>query len=468
MHIFAVVIEPLAVSRLDCHIAHETAFERIGFCRVVIAVVAQDAELAHIEDDVRSEAVADFFGSLRAVDILDGMAALRTDERRPDVAYQAAVSAPVGFKHINAFGGCADAYIAELHRLNFRGLDIDLDSLICRLGITPLISEADFNRAAVPIVGHIAEIPGNRAHGQEACGSNACRGIQRVDDAVLCTAVRRRHRHRRAVSLVLDTTRIRRIELQCVGYRVAACDIDCRPFVSRTRGNAVRIECFLAEQILRGVRGIAECRQAHCTRAVIERGAEPLGNLGRIAFECDLNFVGQLVLVGQRDVDVLDRAVSVVIRHINGYLRHNQVEGIAVDIAREPVVARGCREIDRTRIPDYGDCVLAIRVKQLHGGSGGESVDYELTVQCLVRVADNGAGVAHRTVGVVSPARIHGRGLRRGIVHHDGEVGLALAVKQRLSGSSVQCAHKAVSLEEFKQSTTRIYIGTFHKVARLD
>ena len=157
----------------------------------------------------------------------------------------------------------------------------------------------------------------------------------------------------------------------------------------------------------------------------------------------------------------------VAVGDINGYLRHNQVEGIAVDIAREPVVARGCREIDRTRIPDYGDCVLAIRVKQLHGGSGGESVDYELTVQCLVRVADNGAGVAHRTVGVVSPARIHGRGLRRGIVHHDGEVGLAL-VKQRLSGSSVQCAHKAVSLEEFKQSTTRIYIGTFHKVARLD
>ena len=362
MHLVAVVIEPLVfsrvVSRLDCHchIAHETAFERIGFCRVVIAVVAQDAEVAHIEDDVRSEAVADFFGSLRAVDSMDGMAARRTGERRPGVVYpgvvyQAAVSAPVGFKHINAFGGCADAYIAELHRLNFRGLDIDLDSLICRLGITPLISEADFNRAAVPIVGHIAEIPGNRAHGQEAC-SNAYRGIRRFDDAVLCTAVRRRHRHRRAVSLVLDTTRIRRIELQCVGYRVAACDIDCRPFVSRTRGNAVRVECFLAEQILRGVRGIAECRQAHCTRAVIERGAEPLGNLGRIAFECDLNFVGQLVLVGQRDVDVLDRAVSVVIRHIDGYLRHHQVEGIAVDIAREPVVARGCREIDRTRIPN--------------------------------------------------------------------------------------------------------------------
>ena len=82
VHIVAVVIEPLVVSHFDCHIAHETAFERIGFCRVVIAVVAQDAELAHIEDDVRSEAVADFFGSLRAVDILDGIVALRTGERR--------------------------------------------------------------------------------------------------------------------------------------------------------------------------------------------------------------------------------------------------------------------------------------------------------------------------------------------------------------------------------------------------
>ena len=70
VHRVAVVIEPLAVSRLDCHIAHETAFERIGFCRVVIAVVAQDAELAHIEDDVRSEAVADFFGNRTLINSL--------------------------------------------------------------------------------------------------------------------------------------------------------------------------------------------------------------------------------------------------------------------------------------------------------------------------------------------------------------------------------------------------------------
>ena len=313
-------------------------------------------------------------------------------------------------------------FVAALHAVDECGGDGQGDIMRLCGGEAPLIADAYGDGLAavraVPAVVKPVEIPRECAHGQSLRIGDVCTAV--AQHSIRCVA----HDYIRPVGVGC----IGRIDGDGVGVRLGVLDVD----VIETKFRSHRDIAFS----VRRCGGLEH----------VDRVAVAQHRIERIAREFVHSLLAEhiAIAVAEPDVDevVRDRGVAarpvegdrstlaavahfidtlevLAVRDVDGDHRHDEVQSIAVDIARKPVVflKRGGAEVQRTRIPDEDDILLRRGADKVHSCRlrQAESVHQPITVERAC--ADNiVAVVSRRALGadVINDDLINGqRGLRR-------------------------------------------------------
>ena len=183
---------------------------------------------------------------------------------------------------------------------------------------------------AVPAVVQPVEIPREGALGQLA--------LRRVDDVVVRAAEADLLKH---ITAHGRERRVERIDVVGAGGVLLIVAVFAEHRVERV---ALRVRHLSAEEI----RGAVRVRELDLDQVVLE------GSLGRAPLDGVDGITGIVFICARKRLIVGD---------IDGDRRHDEVQGIAVDIAREPGFSRlGGAEIQRTRVPSERDGVHLARV----------------------------------------------------------------------------------------------------------
>ena len=213
----------------------------------------------------------------------------------------------------------------------------------------------------------------------------------------------------------------------------------------RRRGGLEHVDVVaLAEHRGERVALLVRPLRAEHIAAASEPDVDELLGQSRVRLPAD---VDRVALAAVRNF--VDAVEGLIAGDIDGDRRHDEVQGIAVDIAREPGFSRlGGAEIQRGSVPDDGNVVSACGINQLHICACGQEFEQEVRRQVLVGRGDVGGPA-------VAVAHLEFRLARCGVGHHDLKLidivgGAADAV--RLQSAAIDIA----SFKEFKKPLTRI------------